>query len=199
MENRSYAASILYGVISILLTTYLMLNILIAIVEESYFLSQKKNRYLDYLMWKNLQQHSKTNSANLGTDIVDSSAADKDKIDGGKDGGDDDSDEEEENEWLQSIYNTLSTRDAGQASGKGGLGGGGSVITLVSPNDLQISLAEEAAEMYILGKTHWEYSKMMDYLVEQLSHHKQQQSQPIATPDAAINPLHMPQQRQPQT
>lgn len=31
----------------------------------------------------------------------------------------------------------------------------------VSPDDLTISLAEETAEMYILGRHHWEYSKVV--------------------------------------
>eukprot|EP01033_Poteriospumella_lacustris_P000476 gene476-316_t len=35
-------------------------------------------------------------------------------------------------------------------------------------DSLTITLAEETAEMYILGRNHWEYSKMMDFVAEQL-------------------------------
>jgi hypothetical protein len=45
MTTHSYWASILYGGFLMLIGAYLLLNILIAIVEEAYFLARRKGRY----------------------------------------------------------------------------------------------------------------------------------------------------------
>ncbi len=44
MTTQSYWASVLYGVSLMLVGAYLLLNILIAIVEEAYFLARRKGR-----------------------------------------------------------------------------------------------------------------------------------------------------------
>ncbi len=143
MEHRSYIAAVMYGVIFILLTTYLLLNILIAIVEEAYFLSRKKSRFLEYLMWKNLQSMvSNTNDGNK----FDSDSMKKEVFRPIEDEEHEFSDEEDE--WIQNVYSSIYTRS----------------MPKVTPEDLNITLAEEAAEMYILGKTHWEYSKVVNHI-----------------------------------
>lgn len=159
MNNRSYLAAILYGIIFILLTTYLLLNILIAIVEEAYFLSRKKSRFLEYLMWKNLQSVISSASASSASSAAsplteeELQATMKQETAGPILDEEEEEDEDEEDDWIQNVYSSIYTQS----------------MPKVSPQQLQITLAEEAAEMYLLGKTHWEYSKMMDYLVEQLS------------------------------
>jgi hypothetical protein len=143
MEHRSYIAAVLYGVFFILLSTYLLLNIMVAIVEEAYFLSRKKSRFLDYLMWKNLQSMATSQPSTIDELKLREGLKNEAKQpiqDEDMDGLNDD----EEDEWLQNVYSSIYTRNMPQ----------------VNPDNLHITLAEEAAEMYILGKSHWEYSKV---------------------------------------
>jgi hypothetical protein len=142
MKRRSYVAAVLYGVIFILLTTYLLLNILIAIVEEAYFLSRKKSRFLEFLMWKNLQNLSSDDGRYLeeeeklreSMNLEAKPIADEEEYEN----------DDEEDEWIQNVYSSTHV----------------TAMPRVSPNDLNITAAEEAAEIYMLGKTHWEYSKV---------------------------------------
>jgi hypothetical protein len=150
MKHRSYIAAVLYGVIFILITAYLLLNILIAIVEEAYFLSRKKSRFLDYLMWKNLQtmmiNQNSIDQIKLQEGMK-NEAISKPVRDEDEEENNDSENDDEEDEWLQNVYSSIYTRN----------------IPQVNPNDLHITLAEEAAEMYILGKSHWEYSKVRTF------------------------------------
>jgi hypothetical protein len=145
MKRRSYVAAVLYGVIFILLTTYLLLNIMIAIVEEAYFLSRKKSRFLEFLMWKNLLNLSSDDAGSLEEEekLRRSMNLEAKPI---ADEEDDDSDDEED-EWIQNVYSSTHA----------------TAMPRVSPNDLNITAAEEAAEIFMLGKTHWEYSKVPQF------------------------------------
>lgn len=90
-------------------------------------------------------------------------------------------DDEDDEEWLKKVFATsIRYPDAGNSTAEGGeataLGGTRRIppptttfTAFWKPDDLQITLAEEAAELYILGQTHWEYSKMMDYIAEFLT------------------------------
>lgn len=144
MKHRSYIAAVLYGVIFILITTYLLLNILIAIIEEAYFLSRRKSRFLEYLMWKNLQAMISDKNTSNNIDELKAKEGMKAEAKPIRDEDDAELNDDEEDEWLQNVYSSIYTRSMPQ----------------VNPNDLFITLAEEAAEIYILGKTHWEYSKV---------------------------------------
>jgi hypothetical protein len=130
MTLRSFWAAILFGVLFMVMVFYLMVNILIAIVEEAYFISRKNGRHLEALMWRNLEN------------IVTTGAP------GNKDAEEEEhvrqhKEAEEDEEWMHSIFTTLPPLKA-----------------VIGEDDLMISLAEEAAEVYILGTSHWEYSKV---------------------------------------
>ncbi len=121
-----------------LVGAYLMLNIFIAIVEEAYFLSKKKGRQLEVLMWKNIQQLA-PNSVNdpnpammKGSDTLEPDT------------------ENDEEEWIQSLFNNSAFKIQ---------------PPLFSMDDLSITSTEQAAELYILGQSHWEYSKVWNHCV----------------------------------
>ena len=46
MTEKSYAVAILYSVFFYLVMAYLVLNIMIAIVEEAYFLALRRSRFV---------------------------------------------------------------------------------------------------------------------------------------------------------
>ncbi len=68
---------------------------------------------------------------------------------------DEDSDEEHD-AWIRNMFAHADARSDPR-------------LLLEGDDPLLLSLAEETAEVYILGRSHFEYSKMMDYLVEHLS------------------------------
>lgn len=132
LELKSFWAALFFGVVFMIITTYLMLNLLISIVDESYFVAKKRDRYLNGLLWKNLQRiiGSKANEMNVSeTEYIKSRK---------------DLEEYEDDEWFSSVFTSMTTQKA----------------AIINGEDLTISLAEEAAEMYILGQSHWEYSKV---------------------------------------
>lgn len=133
LSTRSVFAAIIFGVFLMLLTAYLLINILIAIVEEAYFIARKQGRYLEQIMWQSLK------SLLVGNNQQQQHGAAA-------------SDESDPN------HNPLSMQDADKAS------------PAPTPDhiparfdrsmDITITLAEEAAEVYIFGHNHWEYSKV---------------------------------------
>eukprot|EP00981_Chlorochromonas_danica_P001176 scaffold261_cov169-Ochromonas_danica.AAC.10 len=160
MMTRSYWSGLLFSVIFLLILAYLMINILIAIIEEAYFIARRRDRTLESMMWKNLEQYAveslKEEDSNvpvpaegeevnaLRNSILEQSEASENI----------EEDDEHGDDWIKDMF----SRDHPPVD-----------PLMFTTDPLLISLAEETAEVYILGRSHFEYSKMMDYLVEHLS------------------------------
>lgn len=108
-----------------LLTAYLLINILIAIVEEAYFIARKQGRYLELILWRNLKLLM------LGDNQQDAASVD----------GKNNPKHQEDKASPAPTPEHLPAR-------------------FDRSMDITISLAEEAAEVYIFGHNHWEYSKV---------------------------------------
>lgn len=86
-------------------------------------------------MWRNLQQLAPESTANDPNPTL-------------KNYEEDDEFGEDEEEWIQNLFSNSALKMH---------------PPLFSVEDLSITSTEEAAEMYILGRSHWEYSKVCLY------------------------------------
>lgn len=139
MMTRSYAAALLFTVVFLLIMAYLSLNILIAIVEEAYFLAKRHDRNLEVVMWKNLEQmalESLEQDADAHHPAAPMGPPQRQEMD--------EEEDEHGDDWISSMFNKSHKPDP----------------RMLSADPLLISLAEETAEAYILGRSHFEYSKV---------------------------------------
>ncbi len=99
-------------------------------------------RTLELIMWKNLDS-----LVQLSTSDHTQTAGSAEKI-VRKDGEEEEEEDNEDDEWIQknyapSPYPTFSP--------------------MINKKNISITLGEEAAEKYILGDSHWEYSKVSEF------------------------------------
>lgn len=150
MKLKSVSLTALFAVAFMITSLYLIMNIVISIVEEAYFVSKKRRRHLETLiesrlaaMVESLSRESETLPGDLRQQSS-SQAPAPSQVALTPDGA------EDEDDGIADLLSSLaSPTDRSEAAG-----------TLLTPE-------ERAAEVYILGRTHFEYSKMMDYLAQQ--------------------------------
>ena len=168
MQTQSPLTAI-FAVAYVTTTLYLVMNIVISIVEESYFHSRSRKRHLFTLIENRLAEWVDSSSGRARTRSRAQTQSSRKRLGsgglsprravGGAGGGGKDVDEGEDEDPRESddddeaIAKLLSSASAGPEEG---------------PGALQLTHEELAAEVYLLGSTHLEYSKIMDLLAQRL-------------------------------